>query len=278
MNTSNARVAPDWVPVSFDTYRGNPAENYEKYFVPAIGAPHATELMEIAAVQSGERVLDVACGTGVVTRLAADNAGPENVVGLDVNPAMLAVARNASSGSPIQWHEGSAEAMPFDGASFDVVLCQLGLQFMKDKTAALREMKRVLSPGTGRAIVSVAGSAPEPFEIMEEEMNRHLGETIGAFVGTVFSLDDTEELASLFRRAKFRDVKARMMVVDVVLPGPAEFLWQYVHSTPLAGIVSQADETQKAELERAVSEKWEPFVKDGSTHVRINPIVAEART
>ncbi|NIX00730.1 MAG: methyltransferase domain-containing protein, partial [Phycisphaerae bacterium] len=130
-------------------YGGNAPENYERYFVPAIGAPVADDLIEVAALRPDERVLDVACGTGVVTGMASELVGDGGVVaGLDVNPGMLAVARATTpSDATIEWHEASAEAMPFPDGSFDAVLCQMGIQFIPDKDAALSEMRRVLAPG-----------------------------------------------------------------------------------------------------------------------------------
>ncbi|HSF17855.1 MAG TPA: methyltransferase domain-containing protein [Vicinamibacteria bacterium] len=125
-----------------NAYGGNLPTNYECFFVPSIGAPLAADLIRLAALNEGERVLDVACGTGVVARLASQQVGDTGtVVGLDVNPGMLAVARSTTpSGMPIERYEASAEAMPFQDASFDVVLCQMGLQFVPDKHAAPREM------------------------------------------------------------------------------------------------------------------------------------------
>ena len=102
-------------------YGGNLPANYERFFVPAIGAPLATDLIRLAALRPGERVLDVACGTGVVARLASQQVGDTGTVtGLDVNPGMLAVARSATPPDmPIDWHEASAEAMSLPDASFD---------------------------------------------------------------------------------------------------------------------------------------------------------------
>ena len=113
-------------------------------------------LAEALDLIPGERVLDVACGTGIVARLAAGRMGSGGVVGLDINPGMLAVARSLppGPGPAIEWHEGSVLDMPFPEGSFDICLCQLGLQFFPDRAAALREMRRVLRTG-GRLALSV---------------------------------------------------------------------------------------------------------------------------
>src|SRR5215212_5921818 len=102
---------------------GTAAELYERYLVPAITALWAADLVRRAAPGSGERVLDVACGTGIVARLAAERMGAGHIVGLDLNAGMLAVARAVSTGSnpPIMWQEGSALELPFPDGSFDVV-------------------------------------------------------------------------------------------------------------------------------------------------------------
>lgn len=259
-------------------FGGSAPENYERYFVPAIGAPLANNLIEIAALRPGERVLDVACGTGIVTRLASQRVGPTGTVaGLDINPGMLAVARSvASPNVPIEWHEASAEAMPLPKESFDVVLCQMGLQFMPDKHAALREMNRVLAPG-GRLILNVPGPTPRLFAVMEEALARHIGAEVAGFMNLVFSLYDTAELQRLINGAGFRDVSAQSDIKTVRLPAPEEFLWQYVNSTPLAGAVAQVDEECRASLERDVVAKWQEFVKDRALMLQVRIVVATAR-
>lgn len=144
--------------VSFETYLGSAPKNYEKYFVPIIGAPLAADLVEVAAPGQGERVLDVACGTGVVARLAAERVGTAGaVVAIDINPGMLAVARAAAPAKvAIDWQEANAQQLPFLDESFDVALCSLGLPFFPERAAALREMRRVLVPG-GRIAFNVPG-------------------------------------------------------------------------------------------------------------------------
>src|SRR6478672_5617008 len=131
------------------------AELYERFLVPTVTLPWARDLVERVGLRPGARVLDVACGTGVVARLAASAVGGGRVVALDVNRGMLAVGRSLSpEESRVEWCEASADALPFAEGEFDVVLCQLGLQFFPDRPAAVREMRRVLT-AAGRVGASV---------------------------------------------------------------------------------------------------------------------------
>jgi ubiquinone/menaquinone biosynthesis C-methylase UbiE len=253
-------------------------ENYERYFVPAIGAPLANDLVEIAALRPGERVLDVACGTGVVARFASRKVGAAGTVaGLDVHPGMLAVARSATPpGMAIDWHEGSAEAMPLSDASFDAVLCQMGLQFVPDKVAALREMRRVLAPH-GRLILNLPGPTPRLFIILAEALADHISAEAAGFVNQVFSLHDADQLENLVNGAGFRDVSVQADTRSLRLPPPEEFLWQYVQSTPLAGAVAPANQELRASLERDVAAKWQELVKDQALMLQVRMVVATAR-
>lgn len=260
------------------THGENPAVNYERFFVPAIGAPLAADLVRLAALRPGERVLDVACGTGVVARFASQQVGETGTVtGLDINPGMLAVARSATPpGLPIDWRQASAEAMPFSDASFDVGLCQMGLQFMLDKHAVLREMRRVLVRG-GRLVLNVPGPTPRLFAIMGEALARYVGAEAAGFVNHVFSLHDTGELQNLVSGAGFHDVSIQSHIKRLPLPAPEDFLWQYVHSTPLAGAVAQLDDEHRGALERDVAAQWREFVEDGVLMLRVRIVIAAAR-
>ena len=122
-------------------------ELYERYLVPAITSFWANDLLDRVGPTREESVLDIACGTGVVARLAKQRGHAGRLVGVDLNTAMLTIARQKSAA--VEWIEGSALDLPFDSNSFDVVLCQLGLQFFPDRRLALKEMVRVLKPGGG---------------------------------------------------------------------------------------------------------------------------------
>jgi len=245
-------------------YRGSAPENYEKYFVPAIAAPIAGDLMEAAAILPGERVLDVACGTGVVTRLAAERVGKDGrVAGLDVSPAMLAVARSlTAAGTSIDWYETSAEAIPLADGGFDVELCQMGLQFIANKRQALEEMRRVLRRG-GRIVLNLPGPTPAFFADFAQALARHIDPKAAGFVHVVFSLHDEAELRSLMTAAGFADVKIAKVKKALRLPPPKEFLWQYVYSTPLRELVGPASDAQRAALTDEVAQRWQGAVADG---------------
>lgn len=259
-------------------YAGNPAENYQRFFVPAIGEPVAQDLIAAARLQPGERVLDVGCGTGVVARLAAERVGADgSVVGLDIHPGMLAVAAAASpSAMAIDWREGNAESLPLPERSFDVVLSQMSLQFVNDKLGALREMKRVLEPG-GRALVCVPGPKPDLFAILAEALARHYGPQAAAFADRVFSIHEVDELMALMRSAGFRDIEVQAKPRALRFPAPADFLWQYLCSTPLAEKVGQASAADRDAFERDVCARWQAFAENGSMQLRVGITTASGR-
>jgi ubiquinone/menaquinone biosynthesis C-methylase UbiE len=256
---------------------GSAPEHYQRDFVPVIGAPFAEDLVAEAALTPGERVLDVACGTGVVARLAAERVGQSGTVAaLDLNPGMLSVARSIpSSGAEIRWYETSAESIPLPDNGFDAVFCQLGLQFVADKVAAIREMHRVLVPG-GRVLVST----PPPsafFDVLDEALARHVGREAAGFVRMVFSLHDPTTIERLFREAGFNAVTVRTDTKTLQLPAARDFLWQYVHSTPLAPMLSNLDAGRIAALESDVVHGWQPWSNDDGMRPEQGLNVAKAR-
>jgi ubiquinone/menaquinone biosynthesis C-methylase UbiE len=235
---------------------GSAAERYERYLVPAITSVWATDLVQRAALQAGERVLDVACGTGIVARLAAERVGARGaVVGLDLNAGMLAVARALPPppGAALTWQEASVLAMPFSDATCDVVLCQLGLQFFPDRPQALREMRRVLVPG-GRLLLSVFGPIEHnpATHALTGALERHLGADAAAIKRAEHGLADAEELHELVTGAGFGDVAIEMATQEVRFPSPSEYVRIQFAATPLATFVRELNDGQQAHLLDAV--------------------------
>jgi ubiquinone/menaquinone biosynthesis C-methylase UbiE len=227
---------------------GSAPEVYERELVPAVFGPWAPILVELAQPRPSERVLDVACGTGIVARIAATRVGPTGtVVGVDLNPGMLSVARSvvstdSRSGGPLQWQEASADKLPFPDGSFNVVYCQLGLQFFADRPAALSEMRRVLGTEGRLALMVWRGIHESPgFAVMAEALQRHVGQAAAAIMRAPFGLSNADELDALVRAAGFQNVAIQQRSGTVRFPSVERFVLSYIAGSPLAGPVSQAD-------------------------------------
>lgn len=262
---------------SFTNYGGSAAEKYERHFVADIGRPAGRDLLEAAGPRAGERVIDVACGTGVITRAAADAVGPTgSVTGLDLNPGMLEVARSVCP-EEIEWCEASAERIPLPDDGFDLATCQLSLQFFEDKPAALREIERVLRP-KGRLALNVPGRAPEVFRVIGEALARHVQPELAGFVEAVFSMHDPEAVRGLIEDAGFDEVSVRAYTMTLRFDDPVAFLWGYVHSTPLANAVAQADDAARSGVEDDVIAGWRPLIEDGTLVLDQELVLATART
>ena len=262
--------------VSYRSFTGTAAENYERYFVPKIATPVSVAVLEAAALQPGERVLDVACGTGLIARLAAERIGSSGTVtGLDLSPDMINVAR-AVSPSDIRWHVGDAASLPFADDSYDAVLCQMGLMFMQDRHAAVAEMRRVATSG-GRVVVNTPGVIQPLFALMEQALVDHISADLGGFVQAVFSMHNAEEVASLLRDGGLLDVTAAASTATLNLGAPAEFLWQYINLTPMSPFVAQASVEAQEAMERHVVESWQPFIRNGAMLMNLPMVVASGR-
>jgi SAM-dependent methyltransferase len=265
--------------VSYRQFTDSAAQSYQRHFVPTIATAASGDLMVEADLRAGDRVLDVACGTGLIARLAAERVGAGGAVsGVDIAPDMIEVARSvpAPAAPAIEWHVGDAGSLPFPDESYDVVLCQLGLMFMEDRAAAVREMHRVVATG-GRVVVSTPGTIPDAFAIMEQAIVERINPDLGGFVRAVFSMNDPDAVGSLLSGAGLRDVSSREAGVVLRLPAPAEFLWQYIGLTPMAPIVAAAPEPDRVAMEQQVVERWQPYVVDGTLTLDLRMVVASGR-
>lgn len=263
-------------PEAGDRLVGNPAELYERHFVPRIGAPIAEILNDAAHLVGGERVLDVACGTGVVARIASDRVGRSgSVVGIDGHPGMLDVARSASD-APIGWQQADAHALPFDPSSFDVALCSMGLQFFDRPDVALAEMHRVIAPD-GRLVACVPGPTPPPMRHLHDSLVDHVGPDAAAFVERVFALGDQAQLRTMCRAATSADPRLSSHQLELRLDPPAEFLWQYLLSTPLADLMRGLDPRRLSSLEDEMVQRWRPFETAGGMTMSVDVHVLTAQ-
>jgi ubiquinone/menaquinone biosynthesis C-methylase UbiE len=259
---------------------GNAAELYEDVLVPTVFKPWGADLVELADLQHGERVLDVACGTGVVARLAAQQVGTTGkVTGLDLNAGMLRVARSlpAAPGAPVTWAEGSALAMPLPDASFDVVLCQQGFQFFPDQRAGLQELKRVLVPG-GRVLLSIwEGETPYSFA-MATAVERHVGLEAATTLRKSRACPDPETVRHLMVQTGFRGAKTCARNLTRRLPAIAGFVLRHLAATPVAGAIAALSEGARAALAEDVRKALRAYEDgDGVTYPEVTHVLMAVR-
>ena len=181
------------------------AEIYDAHFVPALFQQWGDIVADAASITRGQRVLDVACGTGVLAGAASARAGEDGaVIGLDANEEMLDVARRKNA--RVRWERGCAESLPFEDASFDAVVSQFGFMFFDDKPAALREAMRVLTPG-GRLIFAVCDAVDHSagYAVLAELLHRLFGHEVAEAFRAPFSLGSRATLLALAREAGLAD-------------------------------------------------------------------------
>lgn len=249
----------------------NPAEVYDSFFVPALFSQWAPVLADMARVGRGDRVLDVACGTGALTVALADRVGPEGtVVGLDVNSDMLSVARRKPA--RIRWIGGSADALPLPESSFDAVVSQFGLMFFGDRAGALESMARVLSPG-GRMVVAVCGPLQDSpgYETFSNLLERLFGREVGDSFRAPFELGDSARLRLLSREAGLeqariarRDGHVRFASIASLIASEKACTWT------LGGML---DDDQFERLLVACEDELRPFVAEDGTVVFDMPVL-----
>lgn len=248
----------------------NPATIYEEWFVPAVFAPQARQVIDQTEIAPGARVLDVACGSGIVARLIAARGGASGrVVGLDFNPAMLDVARDKSEaeGLEIEWRRGSAQDLPFADGAFDLVLCQHGLQFFPDRGRAVAEMYRVLAPGGQVAIVTWRGLDQHRFFAAYDRAVR--GRLDSPALEIPFSLGDPAALGTLLLAAGFSNVSVEPADIEADYTQPDRFIeFQVIASAAIPSLQS-LDATEGDALIGAIREDLAEPVREATVGDRL---------
>jgi ubiquinone/menaquinone biosynthesis C-methylase UbiE len=255
---------------------GSTVEIYQNIFIPAMIGEWVPRLLSLIDSQPGERALDVACGTGALTRLAAEAVGQNGfVAGVDISPDMLNLARKLSDGKfPwIDWRECDAQNLPFADAVFDIVFCELGLMFMPDKVAALKEMQRVLKPG-GRLAVMVWGAIDKcPGQMsVAKTWEKLFGAEQAAGFYRQHSVGDPEVVRSLLEKAGFQEIHAQPEMGTMRFPSAEHLVRSY-------GALGKfpADEIQQAAAIRDVTQALQRYLGAEGLAYPIEAVLARAK-
>jgi ubiquinone/menaquinone biosynthesis C-methylase UbiE len=250
------------------------AEAYEAAFVPAFFAQWAPILCAAAGVTAGQRVLDVACGTGIAARTAAEIVGAANVVGIDRNEAMLTVARRVDPA--IDWRLGDAAALQLPDGSFDIVLCQMALMFFPDRAGALQELARVAAPGGTVAVLVPSSLDAQPaYGPFVDMAATTAGAEARSLLSTYFACGDLGPLTGLFERAGLRDATTETHMGIARFPSVDALVATEVESTPLG---ERLDAESHDRIRAGARRVLEPFTtSDGSLEAPFEVHVVAAR-
>jgi SAM-dependent methyltransferase len=222
--------------------------------------PAQTRLLDMAALQPGERVLDVACGTGLVTFRAAAQVGPEGaVVGTDIAAKMVEHARQTAAHrqrSHVTFERMDAETLHCSDGAFDAALCALGLMYVPQPLQALREMYRVLKPG-GRAVAAVWGQRgrcgwAEIFPIVDARVNTEV-------CPLFFQLGTQDMLAQTFEMAGFKDVVSERLSTILSYDSPADACGAAFAGGPVALAYARFDKRTRQEAHAEYLASIEPY-------------------
>ena len=245
------------------------AHRYERVTARHILSPWAPSLVDAARVAEGERVLDLACGTGVVARIAAQRAAARGqVTGVDLNAGMIAVARSLPhpEGAPIEWLEGSALSIPLRDAAMSVVLCQQGFQFFPDRPLAMREMHRVLERG-GRLALSVWAAVGIYNSAVIDALARFAGEDIATRFRASRNVPAAQELERLATAAGLAEVNVKVSRMNIHLPRLDRFVLEHLAGTPVAEALAAIDEEAREKIGASVARALRSYEEgDGVTY------------
>ena len=265
------------MPDTDKVFAGSIPKLYDTYLVPLIFEPYAADLVNRLSSRSFSQVLEIAAGTGVVTRAMA-SALPESVsiVASDLNQAMLDQAAAAGTKRPVEWRQADAMKLPFENATFDAVVCQFGVMFFPEKAKAFSEVRRVLKPG-GVFI----------FNVWDKIAENEFADTVTTALETLFPSDPPRFMARTphgyhdqraierdlaeggFRTApKFDTVAARSRAPSARVPAIA-----YCQGTPLRNEIEARDAARLGEAtdiaEEAITRRFGRGAVDGKIQAHV---------
>lgn len=239
---------------------GNGPKIYEEVMVPLWFGRWAEALVEQASLVSSERVLDVACGTGVTTRLAKSKVGPSGKVdGLDINAPMLAKARDLAGDLDIQWIESDVCGSGLPSGSYDVIVCQHGYHYFPEKPKALGEFLRLLVPG-GRLAFSIWDGHSAYTEALCSAVAHHISSKIAEKQRAQRQTPPAEELKQQVANQGFSDVAVQRQEMMIDVPLAPEFVPMHLASMPIAGAFLALEENAQNALIQDVAEMLDPYV------------------
>ena len=246
------------MPTDNIAFVGSIPENYDRYLGPVLFESYAQDLVERVNVSEGGRLLEIACGTGIVTRHLRDRLPPGvKIIATDLNEAMINYARQKfRADENVEWKPADALDLPFGDESFDAVVCQFGLMFFPDKQQGVNEAFRVLK-SHGQYIVSVWDDIEhvDLAKATETVIKQFFPENPPDFYDVPFSFHEPDRLRSVLTTAGFREIKIEVVPFPCVSASALDAAHGLIHGNPVITAINERDPAKAPEIEAALAEK-----------------------
>ena len=267
------------MPTNNAAFVGSIPENYDRYLGPPLFEPYAADLVTRVDVTDGGAVLEIACGTGIVTRRLRDRLPAlTKLVATDLNEAMMNHAsRKFRDDESVEWKQADATDLPFSDQSFDAVICQFGLMFVPDKVQAMREVQRVLKPG-GKFLFSVwdAIERNDFPRIAHETISKFFDDNPPDFYQIPFSLHDRTAIESMLTEAGFKGIEFTLLPLESIAASARDLTQGLVHGNPIITAIRERNEALIPEIEAAVFEAVVANFGDAPVHARMQALIFSA--
>jgi ubiquinone/menaquinone biosynthesis C-methylase UbiE len=267
------------MPEANATFDGLIPVAYDQHLGHVLFRPYADDLVERLKPRRAKDVLELACGTGIVTRALWNGLKPcPRLVATDLNEPMLDYARSKVGTEPgLEWRQADASDLPFPDASFDAVVCQFGVMFVPDKLAAMKAARRVLRPG-GVFLFNVWD------RIEENDLGRTAHETIARFFPTdppqfykvPFGFYDPETIRTLLREAGFTDVAIEGVAKQSRSQSAGDVAVGLVRGNPVVNSIQEKGGVEVDEVIAAVAEVLRVRYGDAPLHAKMRALVVTA--
>ncbi len=241
-------------------------EVYERYIVPAFSGAWAKDIVKRSELKKSDRILDLACGTGIVARTVSEFLGAsKQITGVDVNEIVLKKAIEIASNKSlsIEYIKTNVNKLPFPDESFDLVLCQQGLQYFPDKLLSLKEVNRILSK-KGRVVFSVWSTIDHsPFyKTLYRALEEYIGIDAASILSSAYILEDPENIREMFENTGFKDINIRLVIKQMRYKSLDEFLYGGLAASPFAKDILALDESKRNEMFLMIKESISDYIDD----------------
>jgi len=258
---------------------GSIPEHYDRFLGAVLFEPYARDLAARLPSPPARRVLELACGTGILTRELRSALPDAEIIATDLNQAMVDFARERPDAAPaVEWKAADMGALPFPDRSFDGAACQFGLMFVPDKPAALREVRRILRPG-GFFLFNVWDSLDQNAfaRITNDTVMRLFPSDPPTFYRTPFSLFDTGKLRNLLTECGFEAVGIERVKLRSTATAAADFALGLVEGNPLKLAILERGTVPIERVRKELEECFRVELGDHPVRVDLNAFVFLAR-